>query len=278
MADHYGDAEVTFGNFRSKQADANHIFCTTKWCIFEPTTITQDVVNAAITERLVNINAERLELLQFHWQDYKDKQYVKAAKMIADDPRVDNLGLCNFDTEHVEEIIESGVNVVSNQVQFSLIDLRPTFKMAESCRKRKVKLLTYGSLCGGLLAEKWLGVPAPDLFEASMTPSTRKYLEMINVWGGWSLFQDLLTALSTISHKWSVSISTVAVRWVLDHDYVGAVIIGARMGISEHVEDNEKVFGWQLDDVDHEAINEVLRRSQAKEVMDAMGDCGAEYR
>lgn len=46
----------------------------------------------------------------------------------------------------MNEILESGVQVVSNQVQFSLIDLRPTFKMAESCLKHKVKLLTYGSL------------------------------------------------------------------------------------------------------------------------------------
>lgn len=46
----------------------------------------------------------------------------------------------------MDEILESGAKVVSNQVQFSLIDLRPTFKMAESCLKHKVKLLTYGSL------------------------------------------------------------------------------------------------------------------------------------
>jgi hypothetical protein len=46
----------------------------------------------------------------------------------------------------MNEILETGVKVVSNQVQFSLIDLRPTFRMANSCLKHKVKLLTYGSL------------------------------------------------------------------------------------------------------------------------------------
>jgi hypothetical protein len=33
-----------------------------------------------------------------------------------------------------------------NCLKFSLIDVRPTFKMADSCRKHDVKLLTYGSL------------------------------------------------------------------------------------------------------------------------------------
>lgn len=48
---------------------------------------------------------------------YNDHQYVEAAKLIEQDARVDNLGLCNFDTKHMDEIIESGVKIVSNQVQ-----------------------------------------------------------------------------------------------------------------------------------------------------------------
>lgn len=48
---------------------------------------------------------------------YNDHQYVEAAKLIEKDSRVDNLDLCNFDTEHLDEIIRSGVKVISNQVQ-----------------------------------------------------------------------------------------------------------------------------------------------------------------
>lgn len=77
---------------------------------------------------------------------YEDHQYVEAARLLEQHPQVQSLGLCNFDTLRMNEIVENGVNVVSNQVQFSLIDLRPTFKMAASCLKHHVKLLTYGSL------------------------------------------------------------------------------------------------------------------------------------
>jgi len=79
-------------------------------------------------------------------QQYADKQYVKAVQLIQDDPRVQSVGLVNFDTTRMEEILDSGVKIVSNQVQFSLVDLRPTFLMGDSCRKHDVKLLTYGSL------------------------------------------------------------------------------------------------------------------------------------
>ncbi|KAF7885224.1 hypothetical protein EAF00_011042 [Botryotinia globosa] len=278
MADHYGDAEVTFGQFRSGQEDSEKIYCATKWAVFEPIQVTKEVVDANVSERLTAINSTSVELLQFHWQDYSDHQYVEAARLIEMHPNVQNLGLCNFDSDHMCEILESGVKAVSNQVQFSLIDLRPTFKMAESCRKHNVKLLTYGSLCGGFLADKWVGKPAPNLFDENMTPSHRKYFEMINIWGGWILFQELLNILAKIGSKHNVSVSSAAIRWVLDHDYVGAVIIGARMGISEHIDENLKAFSFTLDLEDREAIQNVLNRSRAKDIFEAMGDCGAEYR
>ncbi|CZS99542.1 uncharacterized protein RCO7_07887 [Rhynchosporium graminicola] len=278
MADHYGDAEVTFGQFRSAQPDGNEIACATKICVFGSVVVTPEFIDSNVNQRAANVEADRIELVQFHWQDYNDLQYIQAAKLIADHPRVQNLGLCNFDTQRMDELVEAGVKVVSNQVQFSLIDLRPIFKMAASCRKHNVKLLTYGSLCGGFLAEKWLNVPAPNLFDKNMTPSHRKYFEMIEIWGGWELFQELLTTLSVIGKKHNTSISTTAIRWVLDHEYVGAVIIGARMGISQHVDENLEVFKFKLDGEYQETIQKVLDKCKATDVFSDMGDCGAEYR
>ena len=101
---------------------------------------------------------------------------------------------------------------------------------------------------------------------------------MIEVWGGWTLFQELLSVLSNIGKKHKTSISTTAVRWVLDHDYVGAVIIGARMGISEHVDENLEVFRFRLDAEDQASIQNVLDKCKARDVFAEMGDCGAEYR
>jgi aryl-alcohol dehydrogenase-like predicted oxidoreductase len=141
-----------------------------------------------------------------------------------------------------------------------------------------VKLLTYGTLCGGFLAEKWLGKPEPQLFGADSTPSQRKYFEMILTWGDWDLFQTLLQILKDIAVKHNVSISNVATRWVLDFPYVGAVIVGARMGVSEHTEENLKTYGWRLDDDDQANIEKVLEKSRREEVFRVMGDCGSEYR
>jgi len=42
------------------------------------------------------------------------------AQLVERDPRVLNVGLCNFDTKRMNEILNSGVKIVSNQVQVPL--------------------------------------------------------------------------------------------------------------------------------------------------------------
>ncbi|CAO2658295.1 Nn.00g060180.m01.CDS01 [Neocucurbitaria sp. VM-36] len=278
MADHYGDAEVIFGNFRASCSNPEALFGATKYCIFSPTTITRETVQANITERCQRMSSSHIDLLQFHWQFYANPRYLQALQYLQEDPRVRLLGLCNFDTHHMEEVICAGIKVNTNQVQFSLIDSRPVFKMAAACKKYGIKLLTYGTLCGGFIAEKWLGQPEPELFLQGITPSQRKYYEMILNWGGWALFQDLLETLKEIACKHDVSISNVATRWVLDFDYVGAVIVGTRMGVSEHADENLAAFGWRLDASDQTAIQTVLNRSKRDQLIELLGDCGGEYR
>ncbi|CRG92106.1 hypothetical protein PISL3812_09161 [Talaromyces islandicus] len=278
MADHYGDAEIIFGRFRSSYLHRKTLFAATKFCVFQPMTITSDVVQANVAERCRRLQVDQIDLLQFHWQSYEDSQYINALKYLEQDDRVGMLGLCNFDTEHMQRVIDSGVTIYSNQVQFSLIDSRPVVKMGAVCEKHNVKLLTYGTLCGGFLAEKWLGKAEPRLYDSDITPSQRKYYTMILSWGNWVLFQELLETLYSIGRKHNVSISNVATRWVLDFAYVGAVIVGARMGVSEHVDENRASFGWSMDKADQEAIEVVLKRSRRLEMFEVMGDCGGEYR
>lgn len=278
MADHYGDAEILFGDFRASCTNPDSIFGATKYCIFSPMNVTEDVVRANVTERCKRMRAEYVDLLQFHWQSYEDKQYIQVLKYLQGDPRVHQLGLCNFDTERMEEIVQAGIKIHTNQVQFSLIDSRPVFKMGAACEKHDIKLLTYGTLCGGFIAEKWLDQPEPELFHRGITPSQRKYYEMIVNWGGWDLFQQLLRVLKKIAEHRNVSVSNVAARWVLDFPNVGAVIVGTRMGVSEHAEENLATYGWHLDEADQAAIGGILERSRRAQLIDLLGDCGGEYR
>jgi aryl-alcohol dehydrogenase-like predicted oxidoreductase len=283
LADHYGPAEDLIGAFRRQFAGRlgaerlGEIQAFTKW-VPPPGPMTRRTVEEAIGVSLKRMGVDRLDLLQFHWWDYRHPGYLDALRHLADlrqEGRILHLGLTNFDTERLAIIAEHGIPIVSNQVQYSLVDRRPEAKMAAFCQAHGIALLAYGTLLGGLLSEKYLGHPEPGRGELN-TASLQKYTRMIAAWGGWSLFQELLAALKVVADKHGVSIATIGARYVLDRPAVAGAIIGARLGIAEHLADNARVFDFTLDAEDLAAIEPVLAKS--RDLMRLIGDCGDEYR
>ena len=283
LADHYGPAEDFIGEFRRQlsarsgtQALAD-VQAFTKW-VPRPGPMTSQIVENNIDLSLMRMNVDALDLLQFHWWDYQDDRYLDALDQLAqlrERGKIRHLALTNFDTEHLKIIVENGIEIASNQVQYSLVDLRPQVQMEQYCQAKNIKLLAYGTLCGGLFSEKYLEQPEPGR-EALNTASLGKYKQMIDAWGGWELFQELLATLKGIAEKHSVSIPNVAVRYILDRPTVAGVIVGARLGLADHREDNTRVFDFHLDREDVSQVDSVA--SQGRDLYRIIGDCGDEYR
>lgn len=104
---------------------------------------------------------------------------------------------------------------------------------------------------------------------------------MISNWGTWTYFQALLGVLSSTARKHGVSLTNIATRWVLQQPAVGAVIVGTRLGVSAHGDENIKVFDLILDDEDMAAINASAlgeNGEKSKAMFEKLGDCGNEYR
>lgn len=283
MADIYGPAEEYFGEFRRRlgekrgESELAKVQALTKF-VPNPGPMTRTIVEHHVDRSMRRMNVKKIDVVQFHWWDYNDTSYLDALhhlSKIRDEGKIGHLALTNFDTERLEIMVESGFKLVSNQVQYSVLDTRPEVKMAPFCSRHGVSLLAYGTLLGGFLSEKYLGKREPGRSQLD-TLSLQKYKQMIDAWGGWDLFQELLGALDGIAKKHGVGIANVAVRYVLDRPAVAGVIIGVRLGISDHRSDNMRVFGLGLDREDMGAILSVTSRSE--DLFARIGDCGDEYR
>ena len=283
LADIYGPAEDFIGEFRRRLSKAkgkeelDKIQSFTKW-VPQPSRITRSMVNSSIETSIRRMDVSSLDLLQFHWWDYNNPYYMDALKYLSelrDKGSIKHLGLTNFDTDHLQIITDSGVPIASNQVQYSIIDRRPEVKMIPFCRKHNISLLTYGSICGGLLSERYVGKTEPSITDLN-TLSLQKYKKMIDTWGNWNLFQKLLLVLDNIAKKHRASIANVATNYILSKATVAGVIIGVRLGIIDHIDDNSNVFNFNLDDSDLESIDKVCEN--ANNLYEIIGDCGEEYR
>ena len=279
MADIYGPAENFLGEFR-KQSSKDTLESSTSFTKFVPNPgpMSKSIVEYYIDESRKKMNVESIDLLQFHWWDYSNSEYLNALQhleTLCNDGKIKHLGLTNFDTNRMEIILENNIHFVSNQVQYSVLDQRPQKKMITFCQKNNIYLFSYGTLLGGFLSEKYLGKSEPTRIDLD-TASLQKYKNMIDFWGDWSLFQELLEVLNEIAIKHNVNIANVATRFILDKPMVAGVIIGARLGISEHISSNLKTFEFSLDDSDFAKINSVNKKSN--DLFDVIGDCGDEYR
>jgi aryl-alcohol dehydrogenase-like predicted oxidoreductase len=147
--------------------------------------------------------------------------------------------------------------------------------MAAYCAEQGIVILSYGSVAGGLLSQRYLGAREPMRLELD-TASLGKYKRMIDAWGGWPLFQELLAALDRLATAKGVSIANLAVRYVLQQPQVAGVIVGARLGVAEHIAENARVFDFTLDDGELDEVEAVL--SRGADLQRLIGDCGDEYR
>ncbi|MEK0330268.1 MAG: aldo/keto reductase [Nitrosopumilus sp.] len=279
LADIYGPAESFIGEFR-RELNSEHIANTQALTKFVPNPgpMSKSIVEHYIDQSLQKMNTDTLDLVQFHWWDYNDLSYIDAIEhlfSLKEKQKIKHVGLTNFDTERVKIMTEKGFTPVSNQVQYSILDQRAEKLMVPFCQKHEIKILAYGVLLGGFFSEKYLKADEPTRADLD-TASLQKYYNMIQEWGGWELFQELLDVLDTISKKHDCSIANVATRFILNRPAVAGVIIGARLGISEHIEDNTNAFDVKLDSDDLSAISSVT--TKAKNLFEIIGDCGGEYR
>lgn len=224
-------------------------------------TITKKDVEQGINRSLQRLGVEQLDFVQFHWWDYDIPRYLEVATYLAHlqkAGKIKHIGLTNFDVPRVKEFLDASIPVISHQVQYSVLDHRPEHGMIRFCKEYGIKLLCYGTVAGGFLSEKYLEVPAPQ--EPLENRSLTKYKLIIDEFGGWELFQELLTTLSSVAKKHNMSIANVASRYILDKPQVAGVIIGARN--TSHLEDALNIFNFELNKDDRDLIKRVIGQSK----------------
>jgi aryl-alcohol dehydrogenase-like predicted oxidoreductase len=268
-ADIYTGVEELLGAFRARLADLRGVDAAK--AIKVHTKLVPDLaalahVDKAYLEGIVDrslrrLRVERLDLVQFHWWRYAAPGLIDAVRALDEMRRagkIRHLGLTNFDTPHLSEILASGAEISSVQVQYSVLDQRPASGLAALSAEHGVWLLCYGSVAGGFLSNRWLEAlePSAPLENRSLV----KYKLIIDDFGGWDLFQELLRTLRRVADRHGADLATIASRWVLDQPRAAAVIVGARN--RWHVGDNARITSLELSAADRAEIEAVIARGR----------------
>jgi len=274
MADHYGSSEIITGEFKKNHSLGDHAQLFTKW-VPRAGKISRQEVREAVEQALDRMQLSSIDLMQFHAWNYADPSWLDGLFYLTElkeEGLLKHIGVTNFDAAHLRIALSSGIPIVSNQVCHSLIDQRAGNNMTTTCNQYGAKILAFGTLAGGFLTDKWLGKTEPR-HDDLQTWSEMKYKRFIDNAGGWNPYQSLLEVVKKLSTKHQSSIANIATRFMLENQAVAAVIVGARLGHSEHINDNVKMLDIDLSPEDVNMIKEA--QSELKPIH---GDCGDEYR
>lgn len=268
-ADIYTGVEELIGKFRKKYqdefsaGDLPQIQIHTKYVpdYGVLATLTKEETTGIIDRSLKRLGVEQLDLVQFAWWDYQFPKYLETAIHLSDlqkSGKIRFLGVTNFDTKRIQEMLDAGVDIASNQVQYSILDQRVQHNMISLSEKHNMPYLCYGTIAGGFLSDRYLGAtdPVPPFENRSLT----KYRLMIDEFGGYELFQRALQTLREIANQYEVDIAEIACKYILQKPMVGGIIVGARN--RNHLEALKKLNGFSLNAKDLNKIEAVVTQSQ----------------
>lgn len=270
-ADHYTGVEELIGNFRVAYPElAKEVQIHTKLVpdYDQMATVNRQYIEGIIDRSLKRLQVEKLDLVQYYWWDPDGTPgFIETALMLAEMQtagKIDRIGTTNFNTLQLKSLLEAGVPLVANQTQYSPVDCRSEASMIPYCSQHSISQLCYGTLAGWLFSSEWIGKPEPK--GPFSNRSLTKYKLVIEDFGGWDLFQELLRSLEVVAERHGVTVSVVALRWVLDRAGVAAAIVGATS--TQHIQENLSVFNFFLTDDDNMLISEIQENRSGPN-----GDC-----
>jgi len=224
------------------------------------TSIDRRYAERIIHRSLRRLGVETLDLVQFHWWDFAVPGYVEVMGWLDDlktEGKIRHLGVTNFDEEHLVKLVEEGAEIISNQVQYSVLDRRPEKALVPYCMTHGISLLCYGALAGGFLTDGYLGRSEPpgEMENRSLV----KYRLIIGEVGGWPGYRRVMEALHDLAARAKVSLATVALRYVLDRPGVAATITG--IDTLAHADQLRSAMELILDPDAWEVLDSVLSES-----------------
>jgi len=199
------------------------------------TALDRHQIRNAVEASLRRLQTDYLDLYQTHWPDHEGRyeDTLSALTELMDEGKIRVIGTSNETSWgmmkslwQAEKHHTARYDTVQNN--FSLINRRCENELAQVCRREGVSLLPYSPLGGGVLTGKYNGEAYPEgarftaYLEKGQARQKAMAVRFVN-----ERTLETTARLSEIAKDLNISVTTLAVAWSKQHDFVASTIIGA---------------------------------------------------
>jgi diketogulonate reductase-like aldo/keto reductase len=204
---------------RALEGRRDEVFVASK---VSPRHFAYDDVLAAASRSLKRLGLKQMDLYQLHWPNpnIPISETMRAMEKLVKDGLTRYIGISNFSVEQMREAQQSlsHEKIVSNQVEFSLVDRGVEPRILPYCQKEGLTLIAYSPLGQGKISR-----------------------------GRGASFK----VLDEVAGRLGKSRNQVALSWVLQHDSVVAIPKAAN---ANHLKENAEVADWKLGNEDYQRL------------------------
>ncbi len=210
---------------------------------------------------LQRLGIDVIDLYQCHWPDpgtpFEDT--VDAMITLKDQGKIRAYGVSNFSVEQLNTCVELGACPASNQPKYSLLSQEIEADVLPFCREHNIGCLAYSPMEMGLLTGK---ITMDHTFDGDDTRPSRPWFLPENR----RRVLDALDTVRPIAKKYDVSLSQLAITWVLSQSGCTAAVVGARN--REQAESNARAGSVDLKQEDLARIRSVFEPLKLAEPYD----------
>jgi diketogulonate reductase-like aldo/keto reductase len=192
-----------------------------------PSHFAYDDLLRSARKSLDRLRVKQMDLYQLHWPNSRIPiaETMKAMERLVRDGLVRYIGVSNFSVDQMREAQAalSKEEIVSNQVEYSLVDRAVEGEILPYCQREKLTLIAYSPLGQGRI-----GRGRGEVFKA----------------------------VDEIAARFGKSRSQLALNWLLQHE---SVVVIPKASDKEHVVENAQASGWKLTARDFQEIDRVSK-------------------
>jgi diketogulonate reductase-like aldo/keto reductase len=192
-----------------------------------PSHFAHDDLLRSARKSLERLRVKKMDLYQLHWPNPRIPiaETMRAMEKLVRDGMVRYIGVSNFSVNQMKEAqaVLSKEEIVSNQVEYSLVDRAIEKEVLPYCQREKVTLIAYSPLGQGRIAR---GRGGP------------------------------FNVIDEIAERVGKSRSQVALNWLLQHE---SVVVIPKASDEKHVVENAAAGGWKLGSKEFQDIDKAFR-------------------
>jgi len=205
-------------------------------------------LRAHLERSLTRLRTDYVDLYQQHWppKNIPLADTIGELERLKEQGKIRAVGVSNWMEPEWEEIDDPG-RIDCLQPNYSLLWRVIEKNVLPLCRTHEIGIITYSSLCQGILAGRFKrreDIPQ-DMRSHNYRLAPERFDDTLEV----------VSAVEEVARKYGKTPAQTALRWILDQEGVTAAIVGASR--PQQVDENLGALDWTLDAEDREKLSRI---------------------